>query len=85
MCEKCLKWDKKEETEITARILALRDDQVAALFYFVGIRFKKNDIREVVAEIRKNKENAIHMSTLLSEADSKDHLLWWINYLEESN
>ncbi len=61
---------------MNTRILSLRDDQIAALFLVVGITFSHKDIAGVIAEIRERKENAIHLATLIDEADSKENLEW---------
>lgn len=80
-----LRWSEDERKNIELRIFSLRDDQIASLFYIVGISFSTDDIEDVIKEIRDNKREAIHLSTLLSEADSKENLLWWISYFEKHN
>ena len=72
------------EDALGARILRLRDDQIAALFDLVGIRFALKDIEGVVAEIRENELHALHLGTLLSEAESRERLLWWVALFERS-
>ncbi|MBI4099249.1 hypothetical protein HY442_01820 [Candidatus Parcubacteria bacterium] len=78
-----LKWKREERRSVASRVLNLRDDQIAALFYAVGVRFSTRDIEEVVSEIRSNGHDAIHLATLLVEADSKKNLLWWVAYFEK--
>lgn len=80
-----LKWNAKEEFELESRILNLRNDQIASLFYLVDIKFSKDDIEEVVREIKENKHGSGHLSILIYEANSKENLLWWINYFEKEN
>lgn len=80
-----LQWSAKEEKELQSRILALRDDQIAVLPHLVNIYFSKDDIENVVAEIRKNNRQSGHLPIIISEADSKESLLWWLDYFEKQN
>ncbi|KKQ91565.1 MAG: hypothetical protein UT16_C0012G0011 [Candidatus Azambacteria bacterium GW2011_GWA2_39_10] len=80
-----IEWDKKEQEEIETRILNLRDDQIAALMNLAGLNFKPSDIPNVVSEIKKNGKNSGHLEIIISEADSKENLLWWLGYFENSN
>lgn len=80
-----LQWNNLERVDLENRILNLRDDQIAALLNLVGLDFHLCDIKDVVIEIRKNTNNAIHLDILLTEAHSKERLLWWIKYFEENN
>jgi hypothetical protein len=79
-----LYWTKKEKNELCTRILNLRKDQIAALLNLTGLNFNLNDIEKVVEEILKNKEKSGHLDILLSEAKSKEILLWWINFFEKN-
>jgi hypothetical protein len=67
------------------RILNLRDDQIMALFYLVKIEFAKKDFKEILTEIRTNREDSQHLGILLDEADSAENLLWWICLFEKAN
>ena len=78
-----LQWRREEKRRLGSRILNLRDDQIAALFPAVGVTFSPRDIEKVVSEIRKNGHDAIHLATLLAEANSKANLLWWVGYFEK--
>ncbi len=78
-----LPWRREERRSFESRVLNLRDDQIAALFPAVGVMFSPRDIEEVVSEIRSNGHDAIHLATLLAEADSKKNLLWWVDYFEK--
>lgn len=78
-----LKWTKAERIDLENRILSLRNDQIGALCYLVGIRFDKSDLSEVVDEIRTYGHGSGHLSILTDEADSKENILWWIGYFEK--
>lgn len=78
-----LQWGKKEELNLESRILALRDDQIAALLNLVGLKFNRDNIEHVVSEIRENGHKSGHLPILISEADSKENLLWWVDYFEK--
>ncbi|OGZ35967.1 MAG: hypothetical protein A3D38_00610 [Candidatus Portnoybacteria bacterium RIFCSPHIGHO2_02_FULL_40_23] len=80
-----LKWNNKEELKLESRIVRLRNDQIGALLNLVGLNFAKEDIEEVVRDIREDKHESGHLSILIYEADSKENLLWWINYFEKEN
>jgi hypothetical protein len=80
-----LSWTDEEKTKLESRILNLRKDQIAALLNLVGLDFSKDDIKEVVKDIIENKQNSGHLSILTDEADSKENLLWWIDYFESAN
>ncbi len=82
--KKELGWTKNKRRQLESRILNLRDDQIAALFYLVNIIFDKNDIKKIIKEIKKYKHESINLGTLLSEANSKKNLLWWLSYFESN-
>ena len=84
-CKGDLRWSDKERTELESKILRLRKDQIAALFYCVGIKFSKDDIEKVVSDIINNKQKSGHLGILTDEASSKEDLLWWISYFESAN
>ena len=77
-------WDTQERNKIVRRILALRDDQIGALGH-ICVKFLLKDIDDVVAGIRKFKEDDINLDVMLTEADSKEQIEWWINYFEREN
>jgi len=79
-----LKWSKKETSKLSRRILALREDQIAALLNLSGLNFNLLDIEKVVKDIIKNGEKSGHLSILLFEAKSKKVLLWWLKYFEKN-
>ncbi len=78
-----LSWSSNEYSELARRVVTLREDQIAGLLLAVGIRFRNEDIPEVVQDIKTEGGNAIHFRVLADEADSKDNLLWWLNYFEK--
>jgi len=80
-----LQWTNEERIKLESRIPKLREDQIAALFYCVGIEFSKDDIKNVVNDIIDNKQRSGHLGILTDEADSKENLLWWVRYFESFN
>lgn len=78
-----LQWSEKEKVELEKRILNLRKDQLGALLNLVGLNFSLSDIEEIVEDIKKNEQSSGHLSILVSEANSKNDLLWWICYFEK--
>jgi predicted methyltransferase MtxX (methanogen marker protein 4) len=78
-------WNKEEKKKTEEQILALRDDQIGALLNLVGLNFSKNDIENVVAEIKEHGSQSGHLPILMEEATSKENLLWWIAYFEKYN
>lgn len=83
--QKELKWGEKERRELENKILNLRNDQITALFYLVEVPFPKDDIGEVVEEIRKYDRDSAYLNTLLSEADFRENLIWWVDFFKKSN
>lgn len=79
-----LEWTNKEEKELEKKILSLRDDQLATLLSFMA-GFFKEDIEEIVREIRKEKQGSPNLWTLIDEAESKEKLLWWVDYFTKVN
>ena len=75
-----LEWTQDEEDTISDQILSLREDQIAALLNLSGLEFSLDDIEEVVRDIVDNKKGSGHLEILIYEAQSKEVLLWWINY-----
>ena len=84
MAEEELRWEEKERAEIVSRMLALRDDQIVALVGLVGPKFAKKDIEPIVKEFRAEGDSG-DIETFLTEATSKEDLLWWLNYFERAN
>jgi len=80
-----LQWTPKERRQLEKRILSLRNDQIAALLNLVGLGFSKKDIDHIVSDIRNFGSKSGHLPILTDEADSKENLLWWVNYFEEAN
>lgn len=76
-------WGEGEREKVEARILALRDDQIGALLNLVGLGFSKNDIEDVVAEIKEHGSQSGHLPILMEEPSSKEDLLWWVMYFEK--
>ncbi|MCL4427309.1 hypothetical protein M1534_03075 [Patescibacteria group bacterium] len=80
-----MRWAMIEEQETERRIIKLRDDQIIALFFCVGISFFTQDIPDILQDIHTTGEGSIYFGTLLDEADSKENLLWWIDFFEQHN
>ncbi|MBI2010799.1 MAG: hypothetical protein HYS89_00985 [Candidatus Colwellbacteria bacterium] len=80
-----LQWEEKERAEIVSRMLALRDDQIGALIGLAGPGFYKEDIEDIVKEFRAEGEQAGNLEIFLTEATSKEDLLWWLDYFERAN
>lgn len=80
-----LKWEDSEIKEIRERILNLRPDQIGALPFLVGVKFNFNELDEVVSEIKSNGQNSVNIDAIIYEAESKEKLLWWLNYFEREN
>jgi len=78
-----LKWREKERSEIVSRISTLRDDQVGALIGLVGSKFANKDIEDIVKEFRAEGNQSINLDVFLTEATSKEDLLWWVSYFEK--
>lgn len=78
-----LKWNEKEKSEIISRISALKDDQIGALLGLVGPKFHNEDIEDIVKEFRTKGAQSGNLDTFLTEASSKEDLLWWLNYFEK--
>ena len=79
-----LKWNKKEENNLFSKILKLKDDQIGALASIIA-GFRKENIKDVAREIRRNKKNSGYLPLIVYEARSKKDLLWWIGYFEKAN
>lgn len=82
MCDKCLKWDLEKKEELSKRILKLSNLQIEKLFKKVGIKYMV-PVDKVIEEIREEQEGSMNLDILLTEADSKDNLLFWIAQLEK--
>jgi len=80
-----LDWTEKELNNLSNRILKLRDDQIGALLNLTGLNFNFEDIKKVVEEIKDNGVQSSHLDILILEANSKEELLWWLNYFEEAS
>ena len=81
--DKELNWSEKEIKEIGSRIMGLREDQIAALITISGVEFDFKDIENVVADIKTNKEKSGHLEIVICEADTKESLLWWLEFFEK--
>jgi len=79
-----LVWGKKEQEGLELRILDLRDDQIGALAALL-VGFGKEDIEDVVKDIRQNGRESGHLPILIFEPKSKEDLLWWLDYFEKEN
>lgn len=71
-----LQWTPEERRDLEKRILSLMRDQIAALPSLIGIEFSLNDMKHTVEEIMEKKHHSIHLETFISEAHSKEKLLW---------
>lgn len=80
-----LNWTEKEAKEIRERIINLRPDQIGALTYLIKVEFSKEIINSVVSEIKENGHNSVNIDPIVYEADSRENLLWWIDYFEKEN
>ena len=81
-----LEWQEDEQYNLEERIINLKKDQIAALLGgLVVLKFLNKDIKKIVEEIKHEKHESINLSTLLTEADSKENLIWWVNYFENYN
>ena len=80
-----LQWDEEERLAVESRILDLRPDQIGALLELTQLGFSKERIENVVAEILEQGREGIHIYVLMDEADSKENLLWWLDYFERAN
>lgn len=79
-------WEEREKFKVASRILRLRDDQIAALLGGVtGLKFYTEDIEELIREFREDGHRSAHLETLMTEGDSKEILLWWIEFFEKHN
>ena len=77
-----LHWTESEKKDLEQRILGLRDDQVGALLEIAGLGFRKDDLDDVVRDIKADGLRSGHLDILLSEANSKETFLWWLHYFE---
>jgi len=82
MIIKELKWSRKEQDAIEDRILKLSDYQIMELFGRVGLVYPENPLSEIIKSMRKDSSN---LNTLLTEADSKENLLFWLEHFEGPN
>ena len=80
-----LVWTNEEKKVLEGRILSLRDDQLGALLEIAGLGFHKGDLPSVIHDIKKDGLHSGHLEILLAEANSKETLLWWIAFFEQSN
>lgn len=79
-----LEWTDEERKELEEKILNLRDDQLGALASLM-VGFKKEDIDDVVKDIKENKQGSGHLYIVTDEAKSKEDLLWWVDYFTKTN
>ena len=79
-----LKWTQKEEENLVSRIFNLRYDQVAALSWLVGVRFERGDLERIFYNIKEDND-WINIMPIIYEADSKENLLWWLDFFEKAN
>ncbi|MFB6212757.1 MAG: hypothetical protein ABEI53_03020 [Candidatus Magasanikbacteria bacterium] len=80
-----LEWENPEKEKIVKDILNLRDDQVIALSFLVGVKFDKNEVQEVIKEIKKNGKQSQNLEAILSEGESKEKIKWWVSYFKNQN
>ncbi len=74
-------WGPKERKILEARILQLHNDQLGALAKICG-GFADADIPEIVKDIRKHGARSGHLPIILEEVESKEKVLWWVDYFE---
>jgi len=79
-----LEWTDEERRGLEEKILSLRDDQLAALACLM-VGFSKEDVEDVVRDIKEKKQGSGHLCILTDEAKSKEELLWWIDYFTKAN
>ncbi len=80
-----LNWTEKEIKDIGLRVVNLRQDQIAALIIVCGVEFNRDDIENVVMDIKTNKEKSGHLEIVIYEAESKEKFLWWLEFFEKYN
>ena len=79
-----LDWTLKEEGKLVSRIFNLRYDQVAALAWLVGVGFEKGDLERIFYNIKEDNDWS-NVLPIVYEADSKENLLWWLEFFEKAN
>lgn len=79
-----LDWTDEERKELEERILNLKDDQLGALACLM-VGFSEEDVEDVVKDIKENKQGSGHLCILTDEAESKEKLLWWVDYFTRAN
>lgn len=77
-----IQWTEQEKSDLERRIRGLRDDQLGALIEIAGLGFRKQDLEDVVHDIKTDGLQSGHLEIVLAEADSRDDLLWWLEYFE---
>jgi len=80
-----LDWSDEEAAEAGERILKLKDDQIVALCSLVGVIFKPEHREEVLMDIREGGWHSGHLPIVVYEADSKENLIWWLEFFEKHN
>ncbi len=84
-----LEWTDEEYENLKERIINLRDDQIGALAY-IAVEFKRGDIDKIVEGIKKLRilekgSDDIDLDVIITEFESKEGLLWWLDYFERHN
>ena len=79
-----LEWTDEERKELEEKILNLQDNQLAALACLM-VGFSKENVEDVVKDIKENKQQSGHLCILIDEAKSKEELLWWVDYFTKAN
>ncbi|BCX15971.1 MAG: hypothetical protein KatS3mg098_204 [Candidatus Parcubacteria bacterium] len=80
-----LEWKESEARRIRERIINLRRDQIGALSYLIGVEFPRDELDQIVLEIKENGQNSVNIDAIVYEAESKEKLLWWLDYFERRN
>lgn len=76
-------WTDEEYQSIGTRIIALPQYLITALINLAGPTFAEKDIEHVSEDIKKNGFGSGHLSIIAYEAQSKEKLIWWVDYLEK--
>ena len=80
-----LDWTDEEFASIVKKVLKLRNDQLVAFMSLVGVEFDENNREDVVEEINSNNLESAYLPIIVYEADSKENLLWWLDFFEKAN
>ncbi len=80
-----LDWTDKEYLNIAKRVLKLKKYQVVAFMSLVRVEFDENNREDVAEEIKSNKLESTYLPIVVYEADSRENLLWWLEFFEKAN